>query len=86
MAFNISRTLLELDLSKAYLDLMERELVLLEVCQRKYQIGESTGVLIQVEHVGAFHHSDAGNPCAQGGSTPGGMELDNFQEGFCLRM
>nr|POE95000.1 putative ribonuclease h protein [Quercus suber] len=38
------------------------------------------------ESVGACHHPDAGNPSAQRGSTPGRMELDEFQEGFCPRI
>ena len=44
---NTSKTLLESDLSEASLDLMERELVPLEICQRKFLTGESTGILIQ---------------------------------------
>ena len=32
---------------------------------------------------GTLRHSDAGNPYGQGGATTGGMELDDFQEGFC---
>ena len=47
MTSNTSRTLLESDLSEASLDLMERELAPLEVCQRKFLIEESIGVLIQ---------------------------------------
>ena len=35
------------------------------------------------EPPGTLRHSDAGNPCGQGGDTTGGMELDDFQEGFC---
>ena len=44
---NISSILLESNLSEASLDLMERELVPLEICQRKYLTEEATGVLIQ---------------------------------------
>lgn len=39
-----------------------------------------------VESVGALNHSDVGNPCTQRGPTVGGMELDEFQEGFCPRL
>lgn len=92
---------------------MERELVPLEICQRKFLTGESTGILIQgiqpqlkliqtitatasfalnsdqansAELIGARHHLDDRNHCSQGESTPGGMELDDIQEGICLRM
>ena len=44
---NISSILLESDLFEASLYLMERELVPLEICQRKYLTREATGVLIQ---------------------------------------
>ena len=47
MTSNTSRTLLESDFFEASLDLMERELAPLEICQRKFLTGESTGVLIQ---------------------------------------
>ena len=38
------------------------------------------------ELIGARHHLDDRNHCSQGESTPGGMELDDIQEGICLRM
>ena len=31
------------------------------------------------EPPGTLRHSNAGNPCGQGGATTGGMELDDFQ-------
>ena len=44
---NNSKCLLESKLSEASLDLMEREIMPLEICQRKFLTRESTGVLIQ---------------------------------------
>ena len=34
------------------------------------------------EPPGTLCHSDAGNSCGQGGASTGGMEVDDFQEGF----
>ena len=34
----------------------------------------------------ACYHYDVGNPCGHGELATGGMELDDFQEGFCHRM
>ncbi|KAK9993145.1 hypothetical protein SO802_022848 [Lithocarpus litseifolius] len=38
------------------------------------------------ELVGAQHHPDARNHSTQGRPTPGGMELDDIQEGLCPRI
>lgn len=47
---NISKTFLEFDLFEVSLNLMEKELGPLEICQRRFLIGESAGVLIQGIH------------------------------------
>ena len=39
---------------------------------------QDTDQVNAVKSVGACHHPDAGNPSVQGGSMPGGMELDDF--------
>ena len=42
-----SKECLQSNLSEISLDLIEKELVPVEICQRKFLIGETTGVLIQ---------------------------------------
>lgn len=50
MSSNTSKTFLQFDLFEVSLDLMERELVLLGICQRGFLTGESIGVPIQGIH------------------------------------